>query len=113
MTYFIINAPYEQCFEWFFKDEYGYPNFYRLNELLASDEQYEPLILLAIDSQSNPLPSGKISEKAAQMGLKYLSFGDKIETRFTFDEQGKLRTHPLFQEALDKAIQQYLTPSAS
>lgn len=101
MTYFIIKAPYEQCFEWFFKDEYGYPNFYRLNELVATNEQYESFIILALDAPH----CGKISKKVADMGLKALSFGEQIETQFTFDETGKLKTHPSFQAALDEALQ--------
>lgn len=113
MTYFIVEAPYEQCFDLFFKDECGYPNFYRLNELLPTHEQYAQLILLAPDPKIGQPHLHKISERLGERKVKCLSFGESLPTQFTFEPSGKLRTHPLFQEALDKAVQQFLAASTS
>lgn len=106
MVYFIVETPYENCFEVFFKDELGYPNFYRMTELLAQD-QYQNLVLLAaVDPHPTLIES--LSKKASENGIKYLTFGEGLQTQFTFHTDGMIQTHPEFQSALNKAIHQFM-----
>jgi hypothetical protein len=112
MTYFIVHAPYDKCFDLFFKDELGYPNFYRLSELLPNEAQYQDLILVAPYPTQNPPVLEKIAERINNLGIKYCPFGDGLETAFVFDKEGKLDTHPLFQQALHQAVAQFLEPAS-
>lgn len=108
MTYFIVNAPYEKCFEIFFQNELGFPNFYRMTELLSMDEKYNDLILLAPYQTREPSVLDKISEKVNTLGMKYVQFGNDVETGFLFDEQGMLQIHPQFKQLLHETVVAFL-----
>ena|SRR5437762_3914419 len=115
MSYFIVEAPYEQCFDLFFQTELGYPNFYRMTELLAPLEQYSNLTLVAPYEIKEESTFQKISEKVNRLGVKHHHFGEGIETAFAFDQEGKLQIHPHFKEALHQAVSEFLRadPSAA
>jgi len=113
MTYFIVNATYDKCFDLFFKDELGYPNFYRLSELLPTQSQSQDLILVAPYQIKTKPVLDKIAERINTLGIKYHPFGEGLETAFVFEEDGKLSTHPLFRQALEEAVGTFLTPPAS
>ena len=99
--YLLVGSPYEQCFELFFKTELGYPNFYRVSELLLQDA---PSTLTLIAPQ-DPSSAARIEERAHLFGITYLTFGEGIKTTFVFDPSGKLQTTSLFLEALQKATE--------
>lgn len=108
MLYFIIETPYEKCFELFFKDELGYPNFYRMSELITQNEPHPELILITPPPSSNSSDfSDKIIQKVDQLGIRYHSFGEGIQTQFIFHHDGKVRTEAHFQQALSDAIQNF------
>lgn len=109
MTYFIVNAPYEKCFDFFFQQELGYPNFYRMSELISSDEQYQDLVLLSPYPSKEPSVLGKILDKVNSLEVKCLPFGEGLETAFTFDETGKLQIHPQFEASLIEALSEFFT----
>lgn len=113
MTYFIVEAPYEKCFDLFFKDELGYPNFYRLNELLPHDEQYQQLTLVAPYPKKEPALLEKIAETVKTKGMKYHTFGDTLETAFSFEPQGRAQVQPHFQAALHQAVSEFFHLYAS
>ncbi len=108
MTYFIVEAPYDKCFELFFQNDLGYPNFYRLTELLSSNEAYQNLTLLAPYPSKEPSVLEKISQKVQSLDMKSFSFGDNLETAFSFDGEGQLQINPQFKQALDLAVTQFL-----
>lgn len=107
MLYFIVETPYEKCFELFFKDELGYPNFYRLNELINSQEAYPDLILITPSSTGTDDFSEKIIQKVDNLGMRYHTFGKGLQTEFIFHHDGKVHTQPQFQKALSDAIQTF------
>jgi hypothetical protein len=111
MTYFIVETPYEKCFELFFKNELGYPNFYRLTEFFPDESNYEDLTLIAPTIHQDPLCLEKIEQKALKSQIRYHPFGDNLETSFSFDEGGKLNTLPIFEEALRRAVLNFLSVS--
>ena len=100
MLYFIVETPYEKCFELFFKDELGYPNFYRLNELINSHELHPDLVLISPPASVSTDFSDKIIQKVDGLGMRYHAFGQDLETDFVFHHDGKIRTKPDFQKAL-------------
>jgi hypothetical protein len=106
MTYFIVNAQYDQCFTLFFKDELGYPNFYRITELLPSYNTHSDVVLVAPYTKTTPIIE-KMREKIHTLGIKYQPFGEELETAFVFDLEGKCRVHPLFKTALEHAIKNF------
>lgn len=108
MTYFIVDAPYEKCFDIFFKNELGFPNFYRMNELLPVQEEYSNLTLVAPYQTKEPIVLEKISAKIDTMGVKCLQFGADLETAFAFDDEGKVLIHPQFRQALHHAVAEFL-----
>jgi len=108
MTYFIVDAPYERCFELFFQDELGYPNFYRMTELLADELDYQDLTLLAPYPTKAPTIMKRISERADHLGIKCVPFGETLETAFVFDPSGHLLLPAPFKEALQFAVAQFL-----
>jgi len=97
MTYFIVETPYEKCFDIFFKTELGYPNFYRMTELLSVEEQYHNLTLIAPYPTKEPSTLENIHERANALGVKYLPFGEELDTAFAFDHTGTLQINPLFK----------------
>lgn len=105
MTYILVDTPYEKCFDLFFKNELGYPNFYRLQELLPDENQ--ALVLIA---PSSPTPEGealhRIQEKIAENDINHCLFGENIATTFFF-EHGQLKTQSQFQLALKEALRQF------
>lgn len=105
MHYFIVQAPYEKCFALFFRDELGYPNFYRMTELLPSLQAYSDLILLA---PSSAYPHHDHSQKILQtlntLGMPYHSFGHGSPTSFTFGLNGRCNIAELFEKNLSEAI---------
>jgi len=107
MTYFIVEAPYEKCFDLFFQDELGYPNFYRMSELVPHQEQYTHLTLVAPYQTKEPPVLEKITAKVNTLGMKCLQFGDGVETAFAFDSEGKLNIHPQFKQALHLALTEF------
>jgi hypothetical protein len=111
MLYFIVETPYEKCFELFFKDELGYPNFYRMNELVNSKEEYPDLILITPTKADSKDFSEKILQKVSGMGIRYHTFGKDLQTDFTFHQDGKFQTKPDFQIALSDAIQAFYRPN--
>lgn len=113
MTYFIVEAPYEQCFDLFFQTELGYPNFYRMTELLAPLEQYSNLTLVAPYQIKENEVLEKISEKVNRLGVKHRHFGEGLETAFAFDQEGMLQIHPHFKEALHQAVSEFLSTDSS
>lgn len=108
MVYFIVKTPYEKCFDLFFKDELGYPNFYRMSELLSHHEDYQDLVLVA----PSPAIKSKISElftqKVDKLGVKYHSFGQDLQTAFTFHTDGMVQTEPDFKNALSHAVNEFI-----
>lgn len=108
MTYFIVEAPYDKCFDFFFKDELGYPNFYRMNELLPAQEQYHDIILLAPDRNKLPHVLDNILEKMHTIGVKNLSFGEELDTPFVFNSEGTLQIHPTFKDTLHLKMNEFL-----
>ncbi|MCS5712685.1 hypothetical protein [Candidatus Berkiella aquae] len=108
MAYFIVDTPYEQCFEIFFKDELGYPNFYRMTELLNDEPLYRPLTLLVPYPSKAPTIIQRLSEHAQQLGIKCMPFGQELETPFVFDECGQLLLPMHFKEALCFAVNEFL-----
>jgi hypothetical protein len=108
MTYFIVEAPYDQCFELFFQNELGYPNFYRMTELLSSDEAYQNLTLLAPYPTKERSILEKISERVNALNMKCIVFGEDLETAFSFDMEGKLQIQPQFKQALNHAVGEFL-----
>lgn len=106
MAYFIVETSYEKCFEIFFKDELGYPNFYRMTELTQQDEHIH-LTLLAPYQCKAPDTLKKITEKVNRLGLKWFQFGDNLETAFIFNDQGKLNLPAPFEQALQDALMQF------
>ncbi|MBS0286403.1 MAG: hypothetical protein JSR17_03855 [Proteobacteria bacterium] len=108
MTYYIVEAPYDKCFELFFQNELGYPNFYRLTELLSADEAYQNLTLLAPYPTKEPNVLEKISQKVSTLGMKYVPFGENLETAFAFDMEGHVEINPQFKQALNLAVTQFL-----
>jgi hypothetical protein len=108
LTYFIVQAPYDKCFEFFFKDELGYPNFYRMNELLPAQEQYHDLVLLAPDRHKLPVVLENILQKMNAVGVKCLSFGEGLDTAFIFNQEGTLQIQPQFKDALDAKLAEFL-----
>ncbi len=111
MTYIIVETPYEKCFDLFFKNELGYPNFYRLTELLPDQAPRENLILIAPSSPTQDAQAlQRIKQKISDLQIQHCFFGENIETTFYFDTKGKLNTQSQFQEALREAVST-LTPS--
>lgn len=108
MAYFIVDAPYEKCFDLFFQTELGYPNFYRMTELLPSSEQYHNLTLVAPYQCKEPSVINKIAEKVNGLGIPHLLFGEGLDTAFAFDSEGKLDIHPQFKQALSHAVNEFL-----
>lgn len=104
MLYFIVETAYEKCFELFFKDELGYPNFYRLNEFADTKEAHPDLILITPSSADSHDFSEKIIQKVDNLGMRYHTFGKGLQTEFIFHDDGKVRTQPHFQKALTDAI---------
>ena len=111
MAYFIVDAPYERCFELFFQDELGYPNFYRMTELLNDEPAYQQLTLLVPYPSKAPTIIKRISERADNLGVKSVQFGEGLETAFVFDERGQLLLPTPFKEALHFAVNQFLGKS--
>lgn len=114
MTYFIVHAPYEKCFDLFFQDELGFPNFYRLTELLADQngldpdlEQLTEFTVLAPFPEKSEKILEKISHRMQSCGVKNLPFGTNLETEFAFDIHGKLQTHAQFKQALHQATHSF------
>ncbi len=108
MTYYIVEAPYDKCFELFFLNELGYPNFYRLSELLSVDKAYENLTLLApYPTREKPILD-KISEKVISLGVKHIPFGENVDTAFSFDMEGQVQISEPFKQALNTAVSQFL-----
>ncbi|MGD9592437.1 MAG: hypothetical protein AB7V32_07950 [Candidatus Berkiella sp.] len=108
MTYFIVEAPYDKCFELFFDNDLGYPNFYRLSELLSSDEAYQNLTLLApYPSKEAPILE-KIAARVTGLGMKHFPFGDNVDTAFLFNTEGQLQISEPFKQALNLAVNQFL-----
>ncbi|MGE3318349.1 MAG: hypothetical protein AB7I18_03545 [Candidatus Berkiella sp.] len=108
MAYFIVDAPYERCFELFFQDELGYPNFYRMTELLSDEAGYQDLTLLAPYPSKAPTIIKRIIERADGLGVKCMPFGESLETAFVFDPSGHLVLPAPFREALLFAVAQFL-----
>ncbi len=108
MTYYIVEAPYDKCFELFFDNDLGYPNFYRLTELLSSDEAYQNLTLLAPYPTKEPPILEKIAERVATLGMKNMPFGENVETAFLFDPEGQVQISEPFKQALNLAVNQFL-----
>lgn len=109
MLYFIVETPYEKCFELFFQDELGYPNFYRMSELITpkSASGSSELVLIAPLTSDLDDFSNKIIKKVNGLGVRYHAFGKGIKTQFTFHDDGKVRTEPRFQQALSDAVQAF------
>lgn len=107
MTYFIVETPYEQCFDIFFKDELGYPNFYRMTELLSSPE-HAHLTLVAPYPTKEAAVLDKIHQKISKLGVKCLSFGEELDTAFAFDQEGVLQVHPQFKATLTHKVGEFL-----
>jgi len=107
MTYFIVEAPYEKCFDFFFRTELGYPNFYRMTELLSNYDHYQHLVLLAPYQTKEPATLEKIAERADLLGMKWMQFGNNLETAFSFGLEGKVQMHPQFKEALHHALVEF------
>ncbi|MBS0288958.1 MAG: hypothetical protein JSS07_02825 [Proteobacteria bacterium] len=107
MTYFIVEAPYDKCFDIFFRNELGYPNFYRLTELLPSHEAYQNLTLVAPFPTKEPTILEKISQRVNTLGMKYYPFGENLDTAFLFDAEGQLQINPQFKQALSHAVIQF------
>lgn len=108
MTYFIVEAPYDKCFDIFFQNELGYPNFYRMTELLSSEEAYDNLTLVAPYPTKEPGILDKITQRVNTLGVTCVQFGDDLETAFLFDTEGKLQIHPQFKQALHHAVVEFL-----
>lgn len=108
MAYFIVDAPYERCFELFFQDELGYPNFYRMTELLSDEIPYQQLTLLVPYPSKAPTIIKRISERADSLGVKSVQFGEGLETAFVFDGSGQLLLPTPFKDALHFAVSQFL-----
>ncbi len=108
MTYYIVEAPYDQCFELFFHNDLGYPNFYRLTELLSRDEAYQNLTLLAPYPTKEPPVLEKIAQKVTTLGVKHIHFGENVETAFLFDTEGQVQISEPFKAALNIAVNQFL-----
>lgn len=108
MTYFIVEAPYEKCFDFFFQTEFGYPNFYRMTELLSSHERYSHLVLVAPYQTKEPEIVAKIAERVEKLGIHYLPFGEHLETAFSFDPSGSVQIHPDFKETLNHKVLEFL-----
>lgn len=111
MAYFIVDAPYERCFELFFQDELGYPNFYRMTELLGDELPYQQLTLLVPYPSKAPTIIKRIDERADKLGVKSVQFGEGLETAFVFDDRGQLILPAPFKEALRLAVDQFLGKS--
>lgn len=112
MAYFIVDTPYDQCFELFFKDELGYPNFYRMTELLSDKAAYQQLTLLVPYPSKAPSIIQRLSEHASQLGVKYMPFGQELNSAFIFDEVGQLMLPMPFKEALQFAVDEFLRKPA-
>ncbi|MBN9286395.1 MAG: hypothetical protein BGO43_12480 [Gammaproteobacteria bacterium 39-13] len=108
MTYFIVEAPYDKCFDIFFQNELGYPNFYRMTELLSGEEKYDNLTLVAPYPTKEPTILDKITERVNNLGMSCVQFGDDLETAFSFDMEGKMQIHPQFKQALHHAVTEFL-----
>lgn len=108
MVYFIVDAPYERCFELFFQDELGYPNFYRMTELLADEATYQDLTLLAPYPSKAPTIIKRIRERADHLGVRCEPFDETLETSFVFDPNGQLLLPAPFKEALHFAVTRFL-----
>jgi len=108
MTYFIVEAPYEKGFDCFFKTEYGYPNFYRMTELLPTEQKYCQYILLAPNQMCSQEIIDKISEQARTLGFRYVSFGTGLSTTFVFNSEGHLHTSEQFKESLTAAVAHFV-----
>ena len=108
--YCIIDVPYEKCFDYFFKPELGYPNFYRINELLPAPQPlYLHFTLLVPSSLSFLGAHKKIEEKAKSLNLASYSFEEKMTT-FHFNEEGRLQSSASFLTALEAALQAFIAP---
>lgn len=107
MVYFIVETPYEKCFDLFFKDELGYPNFYRMTELLSKQEDYQDLVLIAPPVAQNPNIPDILIEKVDKLGVKYHRFGHDLQTAFKFHTDGMVQTQPDFKEALSQAVNEF------
>lgn len=107
MAYFIVEVPYDKCFELFFQDELGYPNFYRMTELLSQDEVYQNLVLIAPPVAKDPQILDVLAQKADKLGMKYHQFGHQLQTGFTFHPDGMARTQPEFKETLSQAVSDF------
>jgi hypothetical protein len=112
MAYFIVEAPYDKCFDIFFQNELGYPNFYRMTELLTSDEAYQNLTLVAPYPSKENTVLEKISERVNALNMKCIQFGENLETAFSFDNEGKCELQPQFKQALHLAVVEFLTSQA-
>jgi hypothetical protein len=108
MTYFIVEAPYEKCFDIFFQNDLGFPNFYRITELLPPQEAYSHLTLIAPYQTKEPSVLERISSKVSKLGMKSLQFGENVDTAFSFDGTGKLHIHPQFEQALHQAVKEFI-----
>ncbi|MFI5344119.1 MAG: hypothetical protein ACHQUC_07860 [Chlamydiales bacterium] len=113
MTYFIVEAPYEKCFDLFFKDELGYPNFYRMTELLPLQKEYAALTLVAPYQSKEAEVLAKIVDKVNTLGMKCLSFGEDLETHFAFDPTGALQVDPQFKERLTHKAAEFMLKGCS
>jgi len=103
--YLLVESSYEQCFELFFKTELGYPNFYRVSELLLQDAPSMLTLIAPQDASS----AARVEERAHLLSVTYLAFGEGIKTTFVFDPSGKLQTTSSFLEALQKAMGDLMT----
>lgn len=106
MLYFIVETPYEKCFELFFQDELGYPNFYRMSELINAEASSELVLITPLVKDVDDF-SKKIIKKIDGLGVRYHAFGEGLETQFIFHDDGKVRTEPHFQRALSDAVQTF------
>ncbi len=86
----------------------GYPNFYRLTELLSTQDEYQNLTLLAPYPTKEATILEKISERVNTLGMKHIPFGENLDTAFSFDTEGKLQINPQFKQALDSAVNTFL-----
>lgn len=108
MVYFIVETPYEKCFDLFFKDELGYPNFYRMTELLSHHEGYQDLVLIAPSPALKSNISDIFTQKVDKLGVKYHAFGQNLQTAFVFHTNGMVQTEPGFKEALTHALNEFI-----
>jgi hypothetical protein len=108
MAYFIVEAPYDQCFDIFFQQDLGYPNFYRMTELLSAEAAYHNITLVAPYPTKERTILDKITRRVNSLGMKCLRFGEDLDTAFSFDKEGKMQIHPDFRQALHHAMSQFL-----